>query len=852
MSSYTKSVLHCLEGAAALAIVLAASSVHAQAVAEQIQIDLPAQSMGESLKALGLALSRNISADTSVVGDRQAPEVHGAYSAAEALDLLLRGTGLGYRRVGDTLVVEIMPAKDRTGNSSSNEILVTGSRIRGAQVTSLVISSTRASIEASGITTMADAVRSIPQSFGGGANPGIGFNVPSSSGADVGGTSTVNLRGLGSDATLTLINGHRAAYNGSRQGIDISAIPLGIVDKIEVVPDGASALYGSDAVAGVVNVILRRDFDGAQVRADIGGATEGGGFRQQYGLVAGKRWISGGFVAAYEYQSIGSILSDERHYTSSNPGVTLFPEQKRHAVVVNGHQDITERLSFSLDALFNRRQNFSVNANNTAGDLGVSRTERPTTSRSLVIAPSLNLDLSGAWQATLSGVYGSERLRITADSYMGDTRTSAASLCYCNELRSVELNVDGPVFALPGGLARVAAGAGYRDNLFKASQLNAANAAASQDSYYAYGEVNLPVLSAEQHIPGIDHLNLSGAIRYERYPGIGSVATPKLGLLYAPFADLAIKGSWGRSFRAPTMYQLHQVQIATAYNAPSLGGTNGTALYLTGGNARLQPERARTWSAALDYKPHQLPGLWLQVSYFAVRYSDRIVTPLVYPSQALRNPVYADYVTTSPGQGAVIAAVADAGIFYNNTGRTYEPGNVTAIVNNANVNAGRQTIHGVDALVQYDADFADAGKLSVALNGSYLQSHQRLTAEADETRLAGSVFNPPHWRGRGSVTWSKDGVQLNATLSRYGGVSDVRYIPTQKVEGMTVVDATASYAFGAAGGLLSGLSITLTAQNLFNAAPDRIAAPNYYDTPYDTTNYSPAGRFLGAGIVKSW
>src|SRR3546814_6163063 len=88
-------------------------------------------------------------------------------------------------------------------------------------------------------------------------------------------TSTLNLRGLGPDATLTLINGHRIAYDGAFQGVDISAIPLAALDRLEIVADGASALYGSDAVGGVANIILLRDFDGIWSSARISGTTEG-------------------------------------------------------------------------------------------------------------------------------------------------------------------------------------------------------------------------------------------------------------------------------------------------------------------------------------------------------------------------------------------------------------------------------------------------------------------------------------------------------------------------------------------------------------------------------------------------
>src|SRR3546814_20621496 len=76
-------------------------------------------------------------------------------------------------------------------------------------------------------------------------------------------------------------------------GVDITAIPLAAIDRVEVVTDGSSALYGSDAVGGVANVILLKDYDGALLTGRLGGATDGGDFEQEYNIVGGKRWEIG-------------------------------------------------------------------------------------------------------------------------------------------------------------------------------------------------------------------------------------------------------------------------------------------------------------------------------------------------------------------------------------------------------------------------------------------------------------------------------------------------------------------------------------------------------------------------------
>src|SRR3546814_4104538 len=88
------------------------------------------------------------------------------------------------------------------------------------------------------------------------------------------GGSALNLRGLGPDASLTLLNGHRMSYGGFSQAIDISAIPVEAVDRVEIVADGASAIYGSDAVGCVANVILKRDFDGVVLGVRYGRSEE--------------------------------------------------------------------------------------------------------------------------------------------------------------------------------------------------------------------------------------------------------------------------------------------------------------------------------------------------------------------------------------------------------------------------------------------------------------------------------------------------------------------------------------------------------------------------------------------------
>ena len=139
------------------------------------------------------------------------------------------------------------------------EIVVTGSRIRSANLesTTPVTQVTAADVVTQGVTRIEDLVNQLPQAF-------AAQNVTVSNGST--GTATLNLRGLGSPRTLVLVDGRRLPYGGvTNSAADINQIPTQMVERVDVLTGGASAVYGSDAVAGVVNFIMKKDFEGVQV-----------------------------------------------------------------------------------------------------------------------------------------------------------------------------------------------------------------------------------------------------------------------------------------------------------------------------------------------------------------------------------------------------------------------------------------------------------------------------------------------------------------------------------------------------------------------------------------------------------
>lgn len=828
--------------------LLAASPSYAQDQAPR-DYDVSAQDLKYALQKVarqsGLEL---VATSTDLQGKRAAP-LRGHYTPEEAVTQLLAGTGLVAQISSGTIYIRGRSEPPVEAASLSDvtpsDIVVTGSRIRGAPIASPMIKHTQEEIRDAGMTTLADALRAIPQNFGAGQNPGVGSGVPNSSNAS--GASTVNLRGLGGDATLTLLNGHRLSYNARGQSIDISAIPLSAVDRVEIVADGASALYGSDAVAGVANIVLKRDYSGLSSSARFGASTEGGNQQQQYGAVGGATWTGGGIVAAYEFERDTSIEAGERSYAATrSPGLTLYPALKHHDAMLSGHQELSSNLSFEADAIFNKRWSKQYFASDSRGNYQLNGGQISSIDTSFAIAPSLNLKLPSGWRASLSGSYGQDHTLFTSQPYRELVRLTPTAFCYCNKGESIELAIDGPLARLPAGDLRVAFGGGFRSQTFVQSNENIRR---SQGTSFGYGEFELPLVSPDQEVSLVHSLIITGAARYENYPGIGDIITPKFGFIFSPSADFDLKGSWGESFKAPTLFQKYFRSNVALFSATSQGGTgyaaNATALQLSGGNPNLQPERATTWTATFVAHPRRWEGSHFELSYFNIHYRDRVVAPITFTIQSLSNPIYASLVTLAPSDAAKAAAIA-GGVFFNITSAPFDPATVVAIIDNRNLNAASQSIHGVDLSADYRFRLSEGKFLTLTAYGSYIHSTQQLSDLQPVVSLAGAVFNPPHFRARGGAVWTSPKLTVSSFVNYIGGVTDVRVSPPIDVGSMTTLDLATRYK------VAMGIELDLSIQNVFDAQPSAISKTRTDEHPFDSTNYTPFGRFISIGVTKKW
>lgn len=316
-------------------------------------------------------------------------------------------------------------AKPSGTDAALEEIVVTGSLIRtpsSAAVGSAVIAVDQRDLQQTGANNVSQMLRDVPQVSG------LGVSESSRSGAggstNITYANSINIRGLSPFATLTLLDGHRVPPGGtSGSTVDPDSFPSIMLQKVDIVADGASATYGSDAIAGVANLILRRGFQGIQATARYGWADEYD--ERKVGVLAGHKWEGGQFTIGYENSYNSNLNGEYRSFFESDQtnrgggnysslqcspgtiqiggvsyaipagGVTpatagllvpgtvnrcdpakaadLLPEVERNTVAITADQAIGEHLSLFGDASYARR-NYTLKLQQELGPLEVPNT----------------------------------------------------------------------------------------------------------------------------------------------------------------------------------------------------------------------------------------------------------------------------------------------------------------------------------------------------------------------------------------------------------------------------------------------------------------------------------------------
>jgi iron complex outermembrane recepter protein len=373
------------------------------------------------------------------------------------------------------------------------------------------------------------------------------------------------------------------------------------------------------------------------------------------------------------------------------------------------------------------------------------------------------------------------------------------------------------------------------------------------DSFY--GELYVPIFGPGNAMAGFERLELNAAVRYDDYSDVGSTTNPKFGINWSPIDAITLRGSYGTSFRAPTIPEIYGNSnnlFVQNYSNPAGGTIVGVAL--SGQNLDLKPETATTWSVGADVEP--LTRLRLGITYWSVDYDNQVIANLsnlaILGSQAF----YAGTGIILRGAEAA-ARVAEL----NASGVTFvgaPPNPVTLFVDGRGQNLGTSQTRGIDFAVDWSTDLSDADTISFNASGSYLTKHEVAVAPtAPLVDRRNIIFNPLKFKARTSVTWDHGLVSTRLTWNHVNGyINNVPTIP-EEVDSFNPVDLAVTFTVGdegASGFVDKGFTLGLEVRNLLDEEPPyvNITPSGNGSGGYDATAADPIGRLFAINVRKSF
>ncbi len=657
------------------------------------------------------------------------------------------------------------------------------------------------------------------------------------------------LRGLSPDQTLVLVNGrrmHRSALLGSRgaQGPDLSQIPTSAIKRIEVLRDGASAQYGSDAIAGVINIILD-DSIGSEFTLGVSEYAEGDGSGRRFGARTGVGLGQAGVLSLFlDYDS-----SDATSRSRQRPDAIAFQNAHPELQVPDpvqrwGQPDLeNRRLGFNLKLPFGQTAEAYAHGLYNSGEGisdfnwrnpdGTASVYKPTAVfpgwdvRSLYptgFSPKYGSDyddlqlvagVRGQFTPDLSwdvsGAYGRNRIEYTLDESINASLGPASPTSfYLGRLSQVEKNVNADfVYGLPLAVLaaplNIAFGAEFREETYGVDAGDpasyaigpgaAAGLAGNSNGAPGFGPDNAGRWSQRSHAAYVDveaplstRWNVGAAARYERFSSFGGTLDGKLSTRFEVTPALALRGSVSTGFRAPTPGQLYTTSTVQGldtvtlqvFTSGRLSPSDPLARQL--GASALKPEQSRTTSLGLAWRNDA--GLSGSVDLYDIKVTDRFSQSAAFQIPAgIPNPM--GYTSVS---------------YFTNDFDT--------------------TTRGVDLVGSWVGD-AGPGRLNLTLGWNY----NRTQVDKGATSVATSqtqrvIFEErlPRQKGTFSADYAIGNWSVLAKLRHYGAWTDSTGNATgdifQRFGDMQFFDLALAYRFNA------GNSLRIGADNLFDRYPD--------------------------------
>ena len=879
------------------------------------QFDIRAATLEAALKQFAAQTGLQVSYFTKVAEGRNAPAVSGMLTAEQALQALLNASGLTFERIdqGTVAIYVARPAREitaianemtsntrprpkflrlsRAGIAQSagaatagggepaaqnagredilEEVITTGSHIRGVvNDTVPIFVADRRYIERSGFTTLMQLVSSLPMNFKGGnsgASEVAAFGLAPNYGQNLTRGTGFNLRGLGSVSTLTLINGRRIAPSAQGQFVDVSTIPLSAVERIEILSDGASAIYGADAVAGVVNIILRQDFEGAESGLQYGATTDDSLDEHRLSQTLGTSWETGNALFIAEYYKRSNLDVKDRDYMiaagASGP-TDLLPRRKLGTMLFA----LDQKLPANFDVSTNLMYSYEEVIIRSTIDGGLDE-QTPNTNQ-WSAALGLGYAAPGDWRISLDGLIA----RVKPDTDFTYTDSTGEIVLQIQDYRdefdtwSTDLKADGTLLQLPAGPLRLAIGGSYRkDDLISTRHRLVPNtgrevrADDTRDVTSMFAEMYVPIVAAAQGLPWARRIDLSLAARRDDYSDFGSTSNPKAGLVWTPVDSLDIRASYSTSFRAPNVAEKalgrRPVQISTGMLEDPSGNGGLIPIFYLLGSAPLTAEESENIALGFTFRPRALSGFELSMNYFDIDYTDRIQS-VPYDDGALsRRDEFGPFLTEIADDAAAAAFLAEriaAGDLFIDWEGIGSAG-VRYLYDLRQQNAARTQLTGFDLSMIYKFNIA-ADAFDLQLDVTHLQEIlTSLTADTRTFDLVDTYNQPLDWRVRAMATWLRGGFTTTVVINHADSYTNDSYASDVPIGSWTTVDLNVGYDFDgrSQSSLLDGTRLALGISNLADRDPPRASSP-LYPVGFDVFNADAMGRFVTARFTKRW
>lgn len=676
-------------------------------------------------------------------------------------------------------------------------------------------------------------------------------------------TDFISLRGLNPDQTLVLVNGrrrHSTAFiyiQGFADGatpVDLDLVPPLLIDHVEVLRDGASAQYGSDAIAGVVNVILKARDHGTHVAGETGQFYPGDGFTARAGAERGFALGSGGFLdLSLDYRHAdrtvrngpdsrtGTVVTkilgtpgSTRYVAGANAGYDLAdgPELYASATYAYRFTDITQvyRLPSRLPSIYpgGFTPHQTTHENDFSSALGVR-----------------GHDLLG-WRWDLSSSYGGDfldnNLRNTANTGLLAATGSTPLFVHLADFSATQLNDDldlsrafhVPHWAFP---LNVAGGIEHRFETY--------GTGAGSPASYLYGgsqaQAGLLPTDAGPHSRVVysAYLDLSGHLtrawqvdaagRYEHYTDFGNTWNGKLSTRYDLTPRLALRATISSGTRAPSL--ANEFYSALAVGPDSASGTlpaNSAAAALLGANA-LKPENATNLTAGLVFTP--LRDLHLTLDAYQIAIRDRIVSGPGVAGEAAIAALRLQGIAVDPGLDAQDVSAS----FFTNAASTRTRG--------VDLTATYVTVLGRLGAIDWDASL-NATYTRITHTNTLANGEADLSAQSAAYLTTSTPKNRVIFGGR----WHRDRWDVLLHEQRYGQtVDELTYFSGPNAYSTTDFARFVNHPrwltnleFGYRP--LATLRVALGANNLFDATPSRIPPENGY---YGSEKYDSSLSQIG-------